>query len=212
MERDSELNLVEQSIPPSRVCMDQEVRLDVSASWLTVEGAAQPGADPLTLSPALMQYYSALVTHVLGGSDKLCTTILRDIRSNTKLAPLLPYLVTFLRQGMKKYPDKPHLTIRLLRLMSAIFSNPHINLSPKPYLSHLVTALLTTILGQEDLSISVDHIPLASSILSLALTRWATPVNQLKSQAFEGVCDSGESSRVSSGPVRSHDQPHSPKS
>lgn len=81
-----------------------------------------------------MQYYSALVTHVLGDSDKLCTTILRDIRSNTKLAPLLPYLATFLRQGMKKYPDKPHLTIRLLRLMSTLFSNPHINLSPKPSL------------------------------------------------------------------------------
>ena len=31
-ERDSELNLVEQSIFPSRVCMHQEVRLEVSAS------------------------------------------------------------------------------------------------------------------------------------------------------------------------------------
>ena len=185
VDRDSELDLVEQSISPTRMCMEQEVRLDVSASWLAVEGAAQPGLEPLTLSPALVQYYSALVTHVLGDSHKLCTTILRDIRTNTKLAPLLPYLVTFIRQGMKKYPDKPHLTIRLLRLMSALFSNPHINLSPKPYLSHLVTALLTTILGQDDLSISVDHIPLAASILSLALTRWATPVNQLKCQTLK---------------------------
>jgi len=183
VERDSEIDLVEQSISPTRVCMEQEVRLDVTASWLAVEGAAQPGAEPLTLTPALVQYYSALVTHVLGDNDILCTTILRDIRSNTKLAPLLPYLVTFIRQGMKKYPDKPQLTIRLLRLMSALFSNPHINLSPKPYLSHLVTALLTTILGQE-ISSTVEHIPLAASILSLALARWATQVNQLRSQTL----------------------------
>ena len=196
VERDSEVDLVEQSISPNRVCTEQEVRLDVTASWLAVEGAAQPGAEPLTLTPALVQYYTALVTHVLGDSDTLCTTILCDIRSNTKLAPLLPYLVTFIRQGMKKYPSKPQLTIRLLRLMSALFSNPHINLSPKPYLSHLVTALLTTILGQ-DLS-SVDHIPLAASILSLALARWATPVNQLRCQTLKHLREfiSQESGRV----------------
>ena len=86
VERDSELDLVEQSISPTRVCMEQEVRLDVTASWLAVEGAAQPGAEPLTLSSALVHYYSALVNHVLGDSDKLCTTILRDF----KLAPLPP--------------------------------------------------------------------------------------------------------------------------
>lgn len=44
VEKDSELDLVEQSINPSRLCMEQEVRLDVTGSWLVVEGAAQPGA------------------------------------------------------------------------------------------------------------------------------------------------------------------------
>jgi len=185
VERDSELDLVEQSIS-SRICVEEEVRLDVGASWLAVEGAAQPGAtDPVTLTPALVQYYNALVTHVLGDSEPLCTTILSDIRSNTKLAPILPYLVTFIRQGMKKYPNKPQLTIRLLRLMSALFSNPHLNLSPKPYLSHLVTALLTTILAQDPAYFSVEHISLTASILSLALSRWATPVNQLRCQTLK---------------------------
>jgi len=185
VERDSELDLVEQSIS-SNICVEEEVRLDVGASWLAVEGAAQPGAtDPVTLTPALVQYYNALVSHVLGDSEPLCTTILCDIRSNTKLAPLLPYLVTFIRQGMKKYPNKPQLTIRLLRLMSALFSNPHLNLSPKPYLSHLVTALLTTILAQDPAYFSVEHISLTASILSLALSRWATPVNQLRCQTLK---------------------------
>jgi len=185
VDRDVEVDLVEQSTSPAGMYMEQEVRLDVTASWLSVEGAAQPGAEPLTLTPALVQYYSLLMTSVTGDNDNLCTTILRDIRTNTKLAPLLPYLVTFIRQGMKKYPSKPHLTTRLLRLMSALFSNPHLNLSPKPYLSHLVTALLTIILGQDMDVSSIDHVPLASTILALALDRWATPVNQLKCQTLK---------------------------
>jgi len=189
VDRDVEIDLVENSTSPTNVYMEQEVRLDVTASWLSVEGAAQAGAEPLTLTPALVQYYSALMTHVLGDNDKLCTTILNDIRINTKIAPLLPYIITFIRQGMKKYPSKPQLITRLLRLMYALFSNPHLNLSPKPYLSHLVTALITTILDQDMSNSSIDHVPLAATILSVALDRWATPVNQLRSQTLRHLRD-----------------------
>jgi len=188
VDRDREVDLVELSLMPTQQNIEQEVRLEVTANWLHVEGAPQSGAEPLNLTPALVQYYSALVTNVLGDSEPLCSTMLKDIRSNTKLSPLLPHLITFIRHGMNKYSNKPQLTIRMLRLLSALFSNPYLNLSPKPYLSHLVTALLRTILGQ-DPSSSVEHIPLAASILSLALSRWATPVNQLKCQTLKHLTE-----------------------
>lgn len=61
-------------------------------------------------------------------------------------------------------------------LCPVLFSNPYLNLS------HLVTALLIIILGQNMSSSFTDQVPLASSIL--ALDRWATPVNQLRCQTL----------------------------
>ena len=182
VEADHEVDLVGDLSQDSKPTTEEEPRLSITASWLHVEGGDSPA-----LSPALQQYYRAVVTHTLGDSEELCVTILRDIASNGKIAPLLPYLITFIRQAMKRFPVKSLLQTRMLRLISAIFSNPQLNLSPKPYLSHLVTALLTTVLCQ-DVS-SVDHVTLASTILSLALSRWATPVNQLKCQTLKHLKD-----------------------
>jgi len=85
---------------------------------------------------------------------------------------------------MKRFSNKPVPLSRLLRLMSALLRNPHLNLSPKPHLSHLVTALLTLILAQ-DQAAGQQNVSLASSSLALALARWATPVNQLQCQTLK---------------------------
>ena len=180
VEREGEVDLVEESLGPG--WLGEEQRMEVATSWLAVEGAVTPGTEAPALSPALVQYYNSLVTCVLGDSETLCSTILKDVSTNPKLSPLLPFLVTFIRQGMKRHPDKPKLNTRLLRLLSSIFHNPHLNLSPKPYLSHLVTALLTTILSPEPAT--AELLPLCASILSLALSRWATQVNQLQVQTL----------------------------
>ena len=69
------------------------------------------------------------------------------------------------------------------RLISAVFSNPHLNLAPKPYLSYLVSTLLSSIiLERRDKSAPpvLDHVDLAAGVLSHTLQRWATPVNQLR--------------------------------
>ena len=198
VERDSEVDLVEDALGPGWQGAPPPA-LEVTASWLAVEGAALPGGEAVQLSPALAQYYSALVSCLLGDSEDLCSTILKDVRTNPKLAPLIPYLVTFIRQGMKRHPNKPKLNTRILRLLSSLFSNPHLNLSPKPYLSHLVTALLTTILSPEPSSSSLT--PLCASILALALSRWATAVNQLQVQTLRHLREFLGPDR-SSGPHR----------
>ena len=125
----------------------------------------------------------------LGDSDTLFSTAMRDVSSNGKISPLLTYLITFIRHIMKRFQTKTLLQTRMLRLISAIFSNPLLNLSPKPYLSHLVTALLETILSRDPGT--WGHVTCASSILSLALSRWATPVNQLKCQTLKHLRDVG---------------------
>lgn len=137
----------------------------------------------------MLQYYNALVSCALGDKDALFSAAMKDVSSNGKISPLLTYLITFIRHIMKRFPTKTLLQTRMLRLISAIFSNPKLNLSPKPYLSHLVTALLETILSRDPSNLG--HVTCACSILSLALSRWATPVNQLKSQTLKHLREVG---------------------
>ena len=183
VDTDTELDMVDTSLADTKPMVDQETRLNVTASWLHVEG----GGDTQQLTPHLQQYYNAVVTCVLGDSESLCSKMLRDVASNGKISPLLTYLITFARHIMKRFQNKTKLITRMLRLISAIFSNPHLNLSPKPYLSHLVTALLETVLCSN--MAAADHVVFASTILSLALTRWATPVNQLQCQTLNHLRD-----------------------
>ena len=184
VDREVEVQLVEEALGTGSASLNEEQKLEVNASWLAVEGAVTPGTEGSGLSPALIQYYTSLVSCLLGDSELLCSTILKDVRTNPKLAPLIPYLVTFIRQGLKRFPNKPQLNTRILRLLSSLFYNPYLNLSPKPHLSHLVTALLTTILGG---AATMDLVPLCASILSLALDRWATTVNQLQVQKMRPI-------------------------
>ena len=83
----------------------------------------------------MLKYYNAVVSCALGDSDQLFSAAMKDVSSNGKISPLLTYLITFIRHIIKRFPTKTLLQTRMLRLISAIFSNPKLNLSPKPYLS-----------------------------------------------------------------------------
>jgi len=99
-----------------------------------------------------------------------------------------PLWVTFARWCLvNKYKDDPVITARIIRLISALISNPHVNLSPKPYLSYLVSALLSFLINDrgETGHGAIGHVQLAASVLSDALDRWATPTNQL---SFRTLC------------------------
>jgi len=195
VERSNDLELADIISQPVH---DIEENISVTGEWLSVEGVP-PSEDggPISLpqssfTPALIQYYTALTTHLLGDSEQLCSVMLRDIRTNPKISPLLPFLVTFNRNSMQRHSLKPEIIVRLLRLMSSVFSNQYLNLAPKPYLSHLVTALLSSLIFERkdrvpDKLPSLEHVPLAASILRQALDRWATPINQLRSQTLRAL-------------------------
>ena len=171
----------------------------IQATWLSVEGHYYPEneeAKPVdfpqqaNVTPALMQYYSTIISVTLGDSEAMMNTIIKDLAINTKIGTLLPFIVSFIRTGMQKHCENKVLMRRLLCLLQSLFSNPSLNLSPKPYLSHLVTALLSSLIvdrpgqqqqrnlqlsnnevgggwnGHDDFILNIDHVQHASRILN----------------------------------------------
>ena len=115
--------------------------------------------------------------------------IISDVRTNPKIGSLLPWLVSFIRNGMQRHCENKTLMFRLLSLLQAVFSNSSLNLSPKPSLSHLVTAWLSSLivdrsggpgggqggaqhrLIQTNTITNVDHVQQTSQILRQVLDR-----------------------------------------
>ena len=98
------------------------------------------------ITQTLLKYYQALTNIILGDSEELFRMMISDVRTNPKIGSLLPWLVSFIRNGMQRHCENKTLMFRLLSLLQAVFSNSSLNLSPKPYLSHLVTALLSSLI------------------------------------------------------------------
>ena len=123
--------------------------LSCEAAWVAVEGTAIDDHQqeltcsskvdyplPSDLSQPLLHYYTALVGVILSDSNHdIRKTMLEDVQSNSKIGPIIPFLVTFIGNGMQRHNDNPILIARLLTLLEAIFINPHLNLSPKPYVN-----------------------------------------------------------------------------
>lgn len=113
--------------------------LTCEASWLALEGSHLDDRgelkNDLSLSQSLLQYYSALVGSLLSDSStiEIRSALLNDVKSNSKISPLIPLIVTFIGNGMQRHSDNPVLVSRLLALIDALFTNPHMNLTPKPY-------------------------------------------------------------------------------
>eukprot|EP00088_Acartia_fossae_P013560 TRINITY_DN17158_c0_g1_i6.p1 TRINITY_DN17158_c0_g1~~TRINITY_DN17158_c0_g1_i6.p1 ORF type:complete len:638 (-),score=162.26 TRINITY_DN17158_c0_g1_i6:538-2451(-) len=198
VDADQEVDLLNEGLSPTEFTLEMDMK--VSCNWLAIQGVGCPGGEEdvkvnpanYNLSPALHQFYSTLTSHIVGESQQLCLMAVQELRRNARLTPLLPYLVTFARWCLiTKYKDNPVITARIIRLISALISNPHVNLTPKPYLSCLVSALLAFLIKErgEGALASLEHLQLAASVLCDALQRWATPTNQLSFQTLRALTE-----------------------
>lgn len=88
-----------------------------------------------SLSPALVQYYNATTAALLGDQGEAARFALEDVSTNPKISGLLPFYVSFIRTGIQKHSGQGGLLKRLLLFLKALFANPHLNFSPKPYVS-----------------------------------------------------------------------------
>ena len=106
--RDQSVDLVQAALQGAGGGPARTPGLQVTASWLSVEGGLGSNTEgqTTTLHPALSQYYTSLAATTLGDSEQLANLLFRDVSENCKLGPLLPYLVTFLRSGMKRFSNK----------------------------------------------------------------------------------------------------------
>ncbi|TRY71984.1 hypothetical protein TCAL_03953 [Tigriopus californicus] len=206
--------------------LDLNPEPSVTATWIAIEGTPVSEEDPAkgieypqnaNLSGPLMQYYQATTAAILGTSEATLSTLLEDIKSNPKISPLLPFFISFIRTGIQKHADDKLFTTRILDLIQALFTNPYLNFSPKPYLSHLVTALLSTLItdrraphnrpnGELPNNVSdihsndlnFEHVSTAARILKHVLDKWSTSVNQLAVQTHKALKDSLMDEKTSS--------------
>ena len=118
-------------------------------SWLALEGSSSSGSSGSVLensksnnhhlSPQLMQYYTALTGVICSDASsnaagkEIRDTLIKDVQTNSKLGPLIPLIVSFVGNGVQRHSDNQTLVKRLLCLIEAIFLNPYLNLSPKPF-------------------------------------------------------------------------------
>lgn len=126
---------------------------DLTSKWICIEGApaAASAADPDCSVPyelpqqqqtgqlpqRYLNYFAVVSKSLLCDDDASpeLASCLQDLRSNRRISPLLPALVTFIRNGIQKYPDNHRLLGRFLKVLEAIFDNRGLNLSPKPIVS-----------------------------------------------------------------------------
>ena len=93
----------------------------------------------------LISSLGVVLTDANAGAE-IRKALIEDVKTNSKIGPLLPLLVTFVGNGIQRHSENQTLVKRLLVLIEALFINPYLNMSPKPYLSHLVTALLSILI------------------------------------------------------------------
>ena len=178
------------------------------ASWISLEGnvveeVESKGVnfpDASSLNSALLQYFqvitSVMLNDAISNSDR--NSLLNDVKTNSKIGALVPFIVNFISTGMQRHSENQALNRRFLCIIDALLINPYLNLSPKPYLSRLVTQLLSTLItdrpnkmaaAAHDNIIKMDHVSYASQILKVALDKWSTPVNQLRQSCYKALTD-----------------------
>ncbi len=66
----------------------------------------------------------------------------QEVTTHPKISPLLPYYVSFVRSGIQKHGGaQTELLGRLLNFVRALFNNPYLNFSPKPYVRPFISKI-----------------------------------------------------------------------
>ncbi|CAH1790630.1 unnamed protein product [Owenia fusiformis] len=173
----------------------------VKASWLAVEGmyrgAAQPPVKPPDKVPKLVSedlivYYDNMTKAILGHDEELMKIALTDLRTNTKIIPVLPYFINFVNSGMKTVSHDIGQLTKLLHTVKSIINNRSLYLEPLAYLDGLLQCILYCIL--EPLAASInplnDHWALrdyAANLLIHLINGWSSPLNGLYKRCSEAL-------------------------
>ncbi|GAB1603691.1 transcription initiation factor TFIID subunit 6b-like [Argonauta hians] len=150
------------------------------------------------LSEKMLQYYDFMVKAILGSDEEAMKFALSDLKTNSKIVPLLPYFVNFVSNGVKTVSHDISQLTRLLHTVKALTNNSNLYLEPEPYLGLLVQSVMYC--GLEPLAASInplnDHWVLrdyASRLLGFIVKKWSCNNNLLMKTTLkslkEVVCD-----------------------
>ncbi|XP_049599018.1 TAF6-like RNA polymerase II p300/CBP-associated factor-associated factor 65 kDa subunit 6L isoform X2 [Syngnathus scovelli] len=150
-----EVNLVDLALATNipKGCAETMVR--VSVSYLDGKGNVEPqGTVPSavqSLSEELLKYYQQVTRAILGDDTHLMKVALLDLRSNSKIAALLPYFV-YVISGVKSVSHDLEQLNRLLHMVKSLVQNPYLYLGS--YVRSLVSSVMYCIL--EPLAASIN--------------------------------------------------------
>ncbi|KAM8793743.1 LOW QUALITY PROTEIN: TAF6-like RNA polymerase II p300/CBP-associated factor-associated factor 65 kDa subunit 6L [Eudromia elegans] len=134
-------------------CAQAAVRVHVS--YLDGKGNVEPqGAVPSAVaapSAELLQYHELVTRAVLGDDPQLMKVALQDLRSNPRIAALLPYFV-YVVSGVKSVSHDLEQLHRLLHVARSLLHNPYVCLGP--YVRSLVASVTYCVL--EPLAASIN--------------------------------------------------------
>lgn len=178
-------------------------RTVLKGTWLAVEGTKTGSSLPQTvaqgkaserspkpLSEDALLYFDVITRAILGADEQSMRMALKDLNTNSRLLPLLPYLVNFVANGVKTVSHDTAQLGRLLHTVKALVLNPFVYLEPKPYLTMIVQTI--EYCGIEPLAASInpqnDHWALrdyASRLLGLTTRRLDCAGNRLRKLNLE---------------------------
>ncbi|XP_061128320.1 TAF6-like RNA polymerase II p300/CBP-associated factor-associated factor 65 kDa subunit 6L isoform X3 [Syngnathus typhle] len=104
-----------------------------------------------SLSEELLKYYQQVTRAILGDDPHLMKVALLDLRSNSKIAALLPYFV-YVISGVKSVSHDLEQLNRLLHMVKSLVQNPYLYLGS--YVRSLVSSVMYCIL--EPLAASIN--------------------------------------------------------
>ncbi|BFZ07215.1 hypothetical protein BsWGS_10253 [Bradybaena similaris] len=189
---DPEVNLTDTAL--SNYVPKQIGQTSIKAHWLTVEGvikvsptgsSSSQGKTGREMSATHLQYYNCMTKALLSANAETKKKALQDIKTNSNVVPVLPYLISFVVNGIKNLShDLGHLTT-MLNTVRALLHNKSLYLLHKPYLSTIVQGVEFCVLEPLAASINVlnDHWVLrdyAARLLAEIVSRWNSPQNHLR--------------------------------
>ena len=94
------------------------------------------------INDALLAYYEATTKAILSKEESVMKVALEDLRTNPRIAPLLPYFVNFVTTGVRTLAHDVGQLKKLLHTVKALLHNRQLDLTPKPYMELLLTRLV----------------------------------------------------------------------
>ncbi|XP_054159422.1 TAF6-like RNA polymerase II p300/CBP-associated factor-associated factor 65 kDa subunit 6L [Oppia nitens] len=192
---DSLINLNEEmdKILNKSICETKVFKKDthLAMDWLSMDSAIITNdgnySNGIELSDELKQYYKIVMSVVLGTDNHFFIRVLKDLSCNCRLNPVLPYLLNFILNGIKKLSHDVLQLKKFLNTIESLLKNPSVFLATDPYLNVLIQSIVSCIV--DPLNPKTDHWSLrdsASHLLFKSLNERFSPfvVNRLQKQTF----------------------------